>query len=165
MVGVLHQHGPVAPRQARCALNEIPPGDYWAIARAGTTGAGPVGYAVSRIQVGGDGPQEIVAPGAGADIQQAGAGGVAPLHVRAPGEPERQVVVRQEYRRQAGVLVRLVLLEPQDLRCREPGRDPVAKQLDGARKAAEAANQRVALGRGRRNSEITLVSSSQPLTT
>jgi hypothetical protein len=47
-------------RQQRCWFNRVPPGEYWAIARAATTSAGPAGYAVSRIQVGGGDPQEVV---------------------------------------------------------------------------------------------------------
>jgi hypothetical protein len=49
-----YQDGVTFPNQPRCAFNQIPPGEYWAIARSGVTSSGQVGYAASRLQVAGD---------------------------------------------------------------------------------------------------------------
>ena len=66
-------------------------------------------------QLGVNRPKDGVRPLAGSDIEQRRTAGVAIFHYLSPGEPEIQVIVRQENTLKPLVVFRLVFSEPENL--------------------------------------------------
>ena len=88
---------------------------------------------------------DLLAPLARAHVEDAHAGGVAVFHALHAAEPEVDVVVRQQDGLRLGKIVRLVLLEPQDLGDGVAGQDGVACEVDAARLATELVRDLLAL--------------------
>ena len=82
-------------------------------------------------------------------VQQTGARGIAVFHPLHPGQEKIQVVVRQQHRRGSGKIFRLVTLQPQDLRRREPRRDRIARRRNQAARPPKGRRQFIALLRRR----------------
>ena len=92
--------------------------------------------------------QDGAGPFALAHVEQGGAAGVAVFHGLLAGEPEIEVIVRQQHRGQALVVLRLVLLQPENLGRGEAGQDGVAERANGLLEPAELLGDLVALGGG-----------------
>ena len=91
--------------------------------------------------------QHLVAPPPPRDVEEQRPGSVGGVDRALPGEPEADVVLRQQDVRDPRVDVRLVPAQPEQLRRREAGERAVAGQLDQALQADALLDLR-ALGAG-----------------
>ena len=85
-----------------------------------------------------------------ANVEQGGAAGVAVLHDLLTGEPEIQVVMRQEHGREPREVLRLVLLQPKNLRGGETWEHRDALLANGRLRPAELLHDLIALSGSRR---------------
>ena len=90
---------------------------------------------------------DLLRPAAPADVEEQRPGGVGDVDRVLPGQPEADVVLREQDPPDPAVGLRFVAGEPQQLRRGEPGQRPVPGQLDQALEA-DAALDLGALGGG-----------------
>ena len=80
------------------------------------------------------------------DVHEGGARGVAEFHAGVPGEPEIQIIVRQQNRRRPLPILRLVLPEPEDFRGCVAGEHRVSDPPDKFARPAKMPRDFHALG-------------------
>ena len=78
-------------------------------------------------ELGINGIQHGLGPFALADVQQGGAAGVAIFHHPLAGEPEIQVIVGQQHGGESLVVLRFMLLQPENFGSGKAGQDGVAR--------------------------------------
>ncbi len=81
--------------------------------------------------------EDFFRPLARADIEEGGAGGVAVLGYELSGEPEIQVVVREQDVADAGEVFGFVIFQPEELRDRVAGERDDAEAFEAGLRAAE----------------------------